>query len=184
MNSRVCHFNAEISGKCTLCNITGPKPVPLETFAHIFFKCPCVSRSIEDVRRKYLPNLILTKENFFLCNISIFEEQNVAVNIFFDIIRYLIWQSKLEKKLPIAHLLESNLLYMLKIIVGSNNKVQNYFTNCPFFQNTVDKLRERYRTAPEPVNSTGRHADSMSESPKEMEEDGGTSVGRRWTTPA
>jgi hypothetical protein len=135
LNSRVRHFNAEISGECTFCNITGPKPVPLETFVHIFFECPCVSRSIEDLRRKHMPNLVLAKENFFICNLSIFEEQNVAANIFFDIIRYLIWQSKLEKKLPLALLLESNLLYMLKIIVGSNNKIQNYFTNCPFFQN-------------------------------------------------
>jgi hypothetical protein len=135
LNSRVCHFNAEISGECTFCNITGPKPVPLETFVHIFFECPTVSRCIDDLLRKYMPNLILAKENFFMCNLSIFEEQNTAANIYFDIIRYLIWESKLEKKLPLSHLIESNLLYIIRIIVGSNNKVEDHFTNCPFFQN-------------------------------------------------
>ncbi len=42
---------------------------------------------------------------------------------------------KTGKKLPLSHLIESNLLYILRIIVGSNNKVEDYFTNCPFFQN-------------------------------------------------
>jgi hypothetical protein len=35
-NNRVSHFNPEVNAGCTFCNISGPRPIPVESFSHIF----------------------------------------------------------------------------------------------------------------------------------------------------
>jgi hypothetical protein len=47
---------------------------------------------------RFFIDVALTKEKFFLGTVSDNESINAAVTIILDIYRYLIWQSKLEKK--------------------------------------------------------------------------------------
>jgi hypothetical protein len=49
-------------------------------------------------RKKFFVNVALTKETFFLGTVSDNESTNIAATIVLDIYRYVIWQSKLEKK--------------------------------------------------------------------------------------
>jgi hypothetical protein len=102
LNSRVTHFNPDVNGGCTFCSIKGPYPVPSETIVHLFFECCHVNHVIESVTNKYLQNVELTKQNYFITEMGEFECVNKPLNIFFDVLRYLIWQAKLEKTVPVT----------------------------------------------------------------------------------
>jgi hypothetical protein len=47
LNSRVAHFNPDVTAECTLCNITGPRPVASETMEHLFFSCPFAQKMLQ-----------------------------------------------------------------------------------------------------------------------------------------
>jgi hypothetical protein len=135
LNSRVAHFNNEIDARCTFCKITGPFPVPSETFVHIFFDCPSVYKIIQTLYSRYFLNQTITKENYFLANYSEIEIDNLPINILLDLFRYLIWQEKLGKKLPSATTMLVNLESLLAITVGSRRKLEEQFSGCLYFQN-------------------------------------------------
>jgi hypothetical protein len=135
LNSRVSHFNRDINASCTFCSITGPNPVPAETFSHLFFFCPTVNGLLTAIVNKYLRNRELTAQQYFLSSISLNEQDNNLHALFFDLVRYLVWQAKLFKKIPtISHLL-IELEYHLSIILGTNRKVRELINNCNLFQN-------------------------------------------------
>ncbi len=91
-NNRVSHFNREINAGCTFCNISGPRPIPAESFSHIFYDCPVVNGLIFELEKKYLVGNSLTKEKYFISNFAENEKDNIACNILLDGFRYLIWQ--------------------------------------------------------------------------------------------
>jgi hypothetical protein len=115
--------------------IDGPFPVPSETFVHIFFDCPSVYKIIQTLYNKYFLNQTISKENYFLANLSEMEKDNLLINILLDLFRYLIWQDKLGKKLPNATTLLVNLESLLAITVGTSRKLEEQFFGCLYFQN-------------------------------------------------
>jgi hypothetical protein len=133
-NSRISHFNNTIDGSCTFCLITGPNPVPQETVIHVFFNCPTTRAVLETICERYLDNIVLSEGLFFLGNHST-ESENRTLSGFFDIVRYLIWQSKLEKKLPRANKIIEELNYLLQIILGSSRRLEENYNNSLIFQN-------------------------------------------------
>jgi hypothetical protein len=135
LNSRVAHFNNEIDAGCTFCKVTGPFPVPSETFVHIFYDCPSVYKIIQTLYSRYFLNQTISKEYYFLANYSEIERDNLPINILLDLFRYLIWQEKLGKKLPSATTLLVNLESLLAITVGSSRKLEEQFSGCLYFQN-------------------------------------------------
>jgi hypothetical protein len=67
INSRITHINPEINGGCTFCTLAGElPPPPSETFAHIFFDCRFVYEVLEKAIRKFLGDVVITKELYFL----------------------------------------------------------------------------------------------------------------------
>jgi hypothetical protein len=94
-NNRVSHFNPEVNAGCTFCNISGPRPIPVKSFCHIFYDCPIVNGLIVELEKKYLVGNIMTRENFFISNFVDNQKDNIACNILLDGFRYLIWQIKI-----------------------------------------------------------------------------------------
>jgi hypothetical protein len=134
INSRVAHFNPEVDAGCTFCKITGPHPVPAESFVHLFYECPSVNSLLVMLNNNYfgLPNL--TKEQYFLSTFGNSEQNNIVGNIFLDVFRYLIWQKKLEKQIPREHVITADLNYNLSVIIRTIKKLENMFNNCTFAQ--------------------------------------------------
>jgi hypothetical protein len=135
INSRVAHFNNTIDGGCTFCLISGPHPVPQETVMHLFFACPSTRVVLEAICMSYLNNIVLEETLYFLGTNSEIEAENKLLSGFFDIVRYLIWQSKLEKKLPMYNKVLSDLDYLLKIILGASKRLSENYNNSAIFQN-------------------------------------------------
>ncbi len=51
-NNRISHFNRDVDAACTFCSLVGPRPVPEESFRHIFFDCPSVYDIILGMEKK------------------------------------------------------------------------------------------------------------------------------------
>jgi hypothetical protein len=100
LNSRVAHFNPEITAGCTLCNIVGPRPVAAETLEHLFFSCPTTQKMLHKLKEKYFYDFDIQREKFFWGIVSENERENICATILFDIFQYLIWQAKLGEKNP------------------------------------------------------------------------------------
>jgi hypothetical protein len=135
LNSRVAHFNPDINGGCTFCTLSGDLPPPSETFAHIFFECKCVADVIKTVLLKFLGNIHFTKECYFLGTMNECEQTNKSYTVFLNLLKYLIWRCKLEKKIPSANKIESEIKYMLSIIIGTSKKLEEQLNNYNIFQN-------------------------------------------------
>jgi hypothetical protein len=121
LNSRVSHFNPDIDGACTFCSLACYLPAPKETFVHLFYDCIVVNKVLNKVWDTYIHGLAITKSNYFLANYSENEKNNYMLGTFLDIFRFHIWQSKLEKKIPVAQKilaeLEYSLYTVLKLVV-------------------------------------------------------------------
>jgi hypothetical protein len=138
INSRVCHFNPLINGSCTFCGINGPYPPNNETIVHIFYDCPYVNDIIEHMASRYLHNFPLNQRSFFITDCCEYERDNKLLTIFWDVVRFTIWQSKLEKKKPTKQKTTIEVNYLFSIIFGSCRKLLDDFNNCPYFQRTLD----------------------------------------------
>jgi hypothetical protein len=142
VNSRVAHFNNTVDGGCTFCLISGPHPVAQETVMHLFFACPVTRAILDNICMRYLNNnLVLEEKVYFLGTHSDFETENKLLSGFFDIVRYLIWQSKLENKLPMLNKVLAELDYLIKIILGASKMLNDNYNNSEIFQNGDQRRR-------------------------------------------
>jgi hypothetical protein len=53
---------------------------------------------------------------------------------FLDIFRFNIWQSKLEKKIPVSQKIIAEIEYSLYTVLKIGSKKLENFTDCPLFQ--------------------------------------------------
>jgi hypothetical protein len=67
------------------------------------------------------------QSTYFWGSISTNESENVSASMILDVFRYLIWQSKLEKKVVAASVFFSNMQYLLTIICCSSRKISSLF---------------------------------------------------------
>jgi hypothetical protein len=95
LNARVAHFNNTVSAECTFCNIAGPRPAPAESFSHLFYFCPYTANVVNRVTALYYNGVDFNVEKYFLGTVSDNEKENIVATIFFDVVRFLIWESKL-----------------------------------------------------------------------------------------
>jgi hypothetical protein len=129
LNTRVAHFNNTVSAECTFCNIAGPRPAPAESLSHLFYYCPYTANVINRLIDLYYNGVDFNVEKYFLGTISEHETENVVATIFFDVVRYLIWESKLSKKVPMITSLVENLRYELNIITSCSGRINDLFNN-------------------------------------------------------
>ncbi len=134
INSRVAHFNREVDASCTFCTLCNNLPAPKETIAHVFYHCPTINDILVKFYAKYLHGITLEQNSFFLSNASEYEFENKPLNIVLDLIRYVIWQNKLNKKVPNFNLLETELHYLIGSITGASKNFERSLIDCKFFQ--------------------------------------------------
>jgi hypothetical protein len=84
--------------------------------------------------RKFLRNITLDETLFFLANKAQFETENNPLNIVLDIFRCVIWQFKLNKRLPSYTLLESEIVYIISTLVLASKRFKKSLINCKYFQ--------------------------------------------------
>jgi hypothetical protein len=68
-------------------------------------------------------------EKYFLGNVSEHEKENIVATIFFYVVRYLLWESKLLKKIPTVSCFIENLRYEINVITNCSRKIFDLFNN-------------------------------------------------------
>jgi hypothetical protein len=76
----------------------------------------------------------MDKTVFFLANYSDNENYNRYLGTVLDILRFHIWQAKLEKKIPITQKITAEIQYSLQMILKAGGKKLENFNECPIFQ--------------------------------------------------
>jgi DnaJ-domain-containing protein 1 len=94
-----------------------------------------VNTLLNALANRFLQNTVINAQQYFLSNISLNEQDNNLHAFFFDLVRYLIWQAKLEKKISTISRMLTELEYHLSIILGTNKKLLEQINNCVLFQN-------------------------------------------------
>jgi hypothetical protein len=130
MNSRVHHYNPDRSPECGFCIKKLNLPAERETIKHFFWHCPTANQSITALTGELI-NFVPTQSNFFLGTNSLGIYNDVLMLIF-DLIKYILWQHKLRKKLPTYHSMRGDFVYFWGIILSSNKKLKNAVTNSNF----------------------------------------------------
>jgi len=129
--NRVFHFNRNIDPTCTFCSKAKNFPSPLESFPHVFYDCPIVNPILEMFFTKYL-NVEVSRQFFFsgggVQNGLVPKE----VYLIFDLLRYTIWQCKLQKHSPSFFTVEFETLRLLDTICGISNKIKYSIINSQF----------------------------------------------------
>ena len=128
--SRVIHIDPTKDPSCTFCNLNNNLPAPIESFNHIFYYCP----SVQKIIRKFCVKFILselTAEKFFGGSFDINEKINLPIMLVLDVLRYSIWELKLQKSKLSYHTVELETLYTLETIMSCSNKIKNTILSCP-----------------------------------------------------
>ena len=79
------------------------------------------------------------------------EKENVPFSLTLDILRYFIWQCKLNKRLPIYSCIIDDVSYTINVIRKTNMEISDLFEHCTLFicRNEPDGDRGR--------DADGRH---------------------------
>jgi hypothetical protein len=121
LNSRVSHFNANISRNCTFCRNTNAVPCPDETFVHLFFECDSTKSVLNHLKALLMLELInlgpVVEKKFWFTGTNFVT--NKIDNVFLELVSgatmYAIWQCKLMKTNPTV----------LKIINDKDHLINN-----------------------------------------------------------
>ena len=132
--NRIAHFVPNTDTSCTFCLLSQVRPVPEESFSHVFFDCPHSSRIVELFFARYI-TIEFNREQYFT---GLVEPDNERINrpfaICMDVLRYYIWQCKLNKKLPTFSAVCAETEFMIGYIRRSSKKISDLFENCPLFR--------------------------------------------------
>jgi zinc-binding in reverse transcriptase len=131
INTRVSHFNANVSRGCTFCSKKNIIPVPDESFVHLFFECPSTRSLLNQFGTNMIPELF-NPNNVQLCKKFLFTGHNPISgeidNFFIQTIAILsmfyIWECKLQKKIPVLMGLLNELFYTGELIRQNSSKLR------------------------------------------------------------
>jgi len=131
INTRVAHFTDNNSRACTFCTIKKSRPLPDESFVHIFFECPTTSGWLRHFEREFFVEFNfesdMDRKNFWFCQhlgeLDIYKNSFIISCIW--CIKFCIWEAKLMKKTPSNLTLTLNVLQIFSEIYDNSQKVRN-----------------------------------------------------------
>ena len=129
--NRVVHFNPTAEIWCVFCYNKPSLPAPIESFSHVFFDCPEVNKLLQNIYDKYLL-LDLNRNNYFTGEFCERKDDNHALTSFLTILRYCIWQFRLQKRSLNFTAFDYEFTYTLDAILISNKKLAGKINNCNF----------------------------------------------------
>jgi len=130
LGNRVWHIDPTRDPSCHFCKIENKLPAPLETFSHLFFDCPVTNKIIEKFCRRFF-RVEVTREIFFCGLFSTHDAENASCNLILDILRYSLWQAKLNKSRISYFTIEAEIILIMESLTNTNRKINDNIINCP-----------------------------------------------------
>ena len=130
LNSRVAHFVGNHDPGCTFCTFGGLRPVPLETFSHLFYDCVYTSRTLDGIKNILFPDLQFAndtqKKNFWFCGVvpTIGDNSNLFILIAVLCILYLVWETKLKKNTLAVGKICNEFFYIITRMLKCNSRLE------------------------------------------------------------
>ena len=121
--NRVLHIDPSKDPSCHFCLLEKNLPAPVESFAHIFYDCPTVEKIVNIFTNKYFA-VNISREIFFTGEVTTNGCTNEALNMILDIVRYCLWQAKLEKRRTSFYTIEIEAQYIIRSVCSLNKKIR------------------------------------------------------------
>jgi hypothetical protein len=147
LGNRIAHFVQNAESRCTFCLLSNRLDPVAESFEHIFYSCPSTQIILKKFFKKFLTP-ILSAENYFTGSGTVGnEKENVPFSLTLDILRYFIWQCKLNKRLPIYSCIIDDVSYTINVIRKTNMEISDLFEHCTLFIRRNEPVGDRERDA-------------------------------------
>jgi len=132
LNSRVAHFGININPGCTFCRLTIGQAIPSESFLHLFFECPSVVQLHDSFVDQFLDidnlSLLEKKRLWFFGELKNWENDK-KINIFLltcvTVFNFLVWESKLQKKIRSFNSIKMDFHFLLNKIIFSSSLIRH-----------------------------------------------------------
>jgi hypothetical protein len=141
LNNRVNHINPDRPPTCTFCAKALNLPAEQESFIHFFWYCPTSAKIID----KFFDSYIEGEKNITLFFSGCVTLQNKLVHIrplsiVFNVLRFILWNFKLRKKLPTWPSVVSEFFYFFNVLLKCSRKFQEEVFNCNSLKRNRDEL--------------------------------------------
>jgi hypothetical protein len=101
-------------------------------FLDIYFIYTVCRYSMEVDKEKIYTDNISVRACLWFCRLDE-EKENVPFSLTLDILRYFIWQCKLNKRLPIYSCIIDDVSYTINVIRKTNMEISDLFEHCTLF---------------------------------------------------
>jgi hypothetical protein len=134
LNNRVAHFVPNTDTRCTFCVIENREVIGAESFEHIFYSCPSTHGILTKMFERFF-TVNLSPQLYFSGEAVIGnEKENIPFNLTLDIIRFFIWQCKLNKKKPTLSSIIEEVKFSINVIRKTSEELSDLFQNCSLFK--------------------------------------------------
>jgi hypothetical protein len=138
LGNRIAHFVQNVDVRCTFCLLANrPDPVP-ESFEHVFYSCPVTQALLKKFCEKYITKELTAEIFFGGAGVAGNEKENIPLSLVLDIFRFLLWQCKLNKRLPTLAYISEEVTYMTNSIRKTSKEMSALFDQCTMFTRRDD----------------------------------------------
>jgi hypothetical protein len=131
-----------ISRRCIFCIMENREIIGTESFEHIFYSCPTTNSIVSKMFEKFF-TVNLNPQIFFSGEaVPGNENENAPFNLTLDVIRFFIWQCKLNKKKPTMSSIVAEVQYCINVIRKTSEELSDLFQNCSLFKHDDGDERE------------------------------------------
>jgi hypothetical protein len=138
LGNRIAHFVQNADARCTFCVLENrADPVP-ESFEHIFFSCPSTQFVLRYLFERFFTKELSLELYFTGSGVDGNEKENMPFSLTLDLIRYQIWQCKLNKRKMTAAGITDEISYMINCIRKTDREISDLYEHCTMFTRRND----------------------------------------------
>ena len=133
LNNRINAFYNTVSPLCSFCRIVNRDTTPRESFSHFFLTCPITwnlifqwTRSLNlapDIETLDFQNL------FWYGTVNLTSDDSGTTALIMDLFKYVLWKSKLRRRLPNHLSLSKELKFIIEISCFQSQKLRHRLLN-------------------------------------------------------
>jgi hypothetical protein len=144
LNNRISNFDVNVDPHCTFCRLADPDTHSRENLAHCFFYCDIVLNLIHQTNNLFFfptdPDTLKSVYWFGTYNEFTSTINQSIILTFLDIFRFIIFKLKGRKILPEFILVRQQLTFIVRTILGQNNRLSDHIRNNNLYENLVPAL--------------------------------------------
>jgi hypothetical protein len=138
LNNRLHSFLPDIDPRCTYCKIVNPNTQERDSFSHCFLLCETVKNILTDFFSHM--NVMVSNNDDFLnlywfgqyTNDDSMSKNTVqCYNIVFDILRYVIYKSRLKHYIPSTDMVLNHVKFIIQCICRASKKLKDLLLSTP-----------------------------------------------------